>query len=232
MKINPPLPSFLLPSELSAQDFKVPHERVNKGKFKATSCYPLPPMIVNRIVGKSWNSDCPVLLKDLAYIQVSHWNMNGQAVTGELIYHKTLIQEIVDIFKELFDNQFPIEKMRLIERYDADDELSMAANNSYAFCSRSITGKPGTYSKHSYGCTIDINPLFNPYVKGDILLPKSAEPFLDRSLPQPGLIVENDVCYQAFAKRGYTWGGNWDKPYQDYHHFEKDPNSVNLMSSN
>lgn len=102
--------------------------------------------------------------------------------------------------------------------------LSMADNNSSAFCSRAITGRPGTFSKHSFGGTIDINPFMNPYVKGDVILPRGSEKFCDRSQNIPGLIKQDDVCYQAFTKCGYVWGGNWTT-LKDYQHFEKDPES-------
>ncbi|MFA5523298.1 MAG: M15 family metallopeptidase [Tissierellales bacterium] len=52
------------------------------------------------------------------------------------------------------------------------DELSMANNNTSAFCSRELTGKDGVFSNHSYGIAIDINPIQNPYVKGATILPK------------------------------------------------------------
>ncbi|PIS01281.1 MAG: hypothetical protein COT84_03175 [Chlamydiae bacterium CG10_big_fil_rev_8_21_14_0_10_35_9] len=194
---------------------------VISGEFLGQCWNPLPESIVKRIKGKSWNSDCPIPLEDLAYVQVSHWNYNNEIVTGELIYHKTLALEIIEIFQELFEAKFPIEKMVLIDDYNANDELSMEDNNSSAFCSRAITGKPGVFSKHSYGSTIDINPLINPYVRGSTVLPKGSEPYLDRTLDIPGLIKEGDVCYQAFIKRGYTWGGHWSS-LKDYQHFEKD----------
>lgn len=183
---------------------------------------PLPSEIVKRIVGKSWKPDCPVPLEDLAYVQVTHWNFNHETVNGELLYHKNLALEIVEIFKDLFEADFPIEKMVLIDNYDANDDLSMEDNNSSAFCFRAMTGKLSVYSMHSYGGTIDLNPKQNPYVKGNIILPKGSEVFCDRTLNTPGLIKEDDCCYQAFIKRGYTWGGHWSS-LKDYQHFEKRP---------
>ncbi len=195
---------------------------VNKGDFKVQAYSPLPEAIIERIKGKSWKEDCPIPLNDLAYVVVTHWNLNNELIQGELIWHKNLATEIVDIFYELYEAHYPIEKMVLIDDYDADDELSMADNNSSAFCSRPITGKTDVFSKHSYGGTIDLNPLFNPYVKGDLILPRNAGPYVDRTQDRPGLIKEGDACYTAFTKRGYTWGGHWQS-LKDYQHFEKDP---------
>lgn len=146
-----------------------------------------------------------------------------------MIVNKDMAQEVVEIFKELFDNQFPIERMQLIDEYDADDERSMAANNTSCFCAREITAKPGTWSNHTFGRAIDINPLTNPYVNPikNLIAPDIARgKFDDRTKKYIGMIsgCANDVCYQAFAKRGWDWGGDWQerKGYVDYQHFAKD----------
>lgn len=199
-----------------------PSQAIEKGNFTGKWWNPLPESIVERIQGKSWNEACPIPIKDLAYIRVTHWKFKNEVKTGEIIFHKNLAQEITEIFLELFDAHYPIEKMVLIDDYDANDDLSMEDNNSSAFCSRAITGKPGTFSKHSYGGTIDINPLTNPYVKGQVVLPKGADKYLDRTQVIPGMIKEGDPCYNAFINRGYAWGGHWTS-LKDYQHFEKDP---------
>lgn len=45
----------------------------------------------------------------------------------------------------------------------------MTDNNTSAFCYREIKGSEGKLSNHSYVITIDINPVRNPYAKGDII---------------------------------------------------------------
>jgi hypothetical protein len=203
------------------------NECISSGNFVGRYWNPLPKIILKRIVGNSWKDDCPVPLEDFAYVQVVHWNFDGGLSLGELIYHKNLAIEIIDIFKELYEEQFPVERMVLIDNYDADDELSMDDNNSSAFCSRAITGKPGVFSMHSYGGTIDINPFLNPYVKEETILPSGAGQYLDRSQNIPGMIKEKGLCYRIFIKRGYTWGGEWSS-LKDYQHFEKHPDKFIL----
>lgn len=46
--------------------------------------------------------------------------------------------------------------------------------------------------------------------------------------PVKGMINPDSVCYTAFTKRGWKWGGDWqtERGYVDYHHFEKDPTEV------
>lgn len=171
----------------------------------------------------SWNDCNPVALQDLRYLNLRYWGYDGCIHDGEMIVHATLAHEVTDIFRELFQARYPIEQMRLIDAYKANDDLSMADNNTSAFCSRMITGTSDRWSNHSYGTAIDINPLLNPYVKNGKILPKEGKDYLDRSLKVKGLIQKEDACCQAFLKRGWGWGGNWMATcgYLDYQHFDK-----------
>jgi hypothetical protein len=90
----------------------------------------------------------PIPIEDLAYVQVSHYDLKGKICSGELVVHKKLAEPVMQIFKDIFEAKFPIEKMRLIDEYDADDDRSMEDNNSSAFCYRSITNRPGVVSNH------------------------------------------------------------------------------------
>jgi hypothetical protein len=189
----------------------------------------IPPSIAELMTGRSWKVDCPVPLSDLRYLSVSHWDYAGYIRIGHMVVHAKLADELVDIFKELFDHKFPIERMELVDLYDADDERSMAANNSSCFCFRANTTTPGIYSNHSYGIAIDINPLVNPYVrkKDDVVLPAGGRAYLDRTSDYPGGITDSpdNACYKAFTSRGYEWGGSWPDR-QDYQHFSKKQSDV------
>jgi len=185
----------------------------------------IPEPIKETMKGVSWQEKNPVSLEDLSYVQVAYWGFDGEIHQGEIIVHQQLALEVQEIFRELYEAKFPIEKMVLIDEYNGDDESSMADNNTSAFCSRPITGKQNVYSKHSYGVAIDINPVQNPYQKGELILPPIGEVYLDRSKNAKGMIQVGDPCYTAFISRGWSWGGDWiDR--KDYHHFEKNiPNS-------
>jgi hypothetical protein len=108
--------------------------------------------------------------------------------------------------------------MERVEAYGGDDDASMAADNTSAFNCREITGG-GAFSNHSWGTAIDVNPLENPYVKGDVVLPDAGAAYLDRSDVRPGMIVDGDVVVTAFAAIGFEWGGDWNR-LKDYQHFE------------
>ena len=126
---------------------------------------------------------------------------------------------LIEIFEVLYNAKFPIEKMVLIDDYDGDDNLSMADDNTSAFNYRNVPGT-STLSNHSYGVAIDINPLVNPYVRENDVMPPEGQDFLDREDVRPGMIIQGDVVYDSFISRGWTWGGDWET-VKDYQHFEK-----------
>ena len=67
--------------------------------------------------------------------------------------------------------------------------------------------------------------LLNPHINNSrgTVSPNTATDYIDRNQSIKGMIVENDDCYNAFIKRGWSWGGNWKNP--DYQHFEKNINN-------
>jgi len=141
-----------------------------KGDFIGKWWNPIPKEIQELIVGKSFKEGT-VKLEDLAYVQITHINIKGLILQGELVCHVKLAREFIEIFLELFEAQYPIEKVRLIDHYEANDDRSMEANCSSALCVRPITGCPNRFSKHSFGGAIDINPILNPYHKNGVVLP-------------------------------------------------------------
>ena len=149
---------------------------------------------------------------------LSHWGYDEQVHKGELVVHKDVAEVFVDIFRDIFRSGFPIQKMRLIDYYDCDDDASMKDNNSSAFCCRKVRNT-GIFSEHSYGKSIDINPLFNPCVIKDSVSPEEGREYLDRTRTDvKGMVVKGGVCHQAFISRGWGWGGNWIN-LKDYQHF-------------
>lgn len=180
--------------------------------------------IQERIAGISYQKNDTIALADLRYIRVLYYGFDGETHIGELIVNQSIEADILEIMKELYENQYPIEKMVLIDEYDADDENSMADNNTSAFNYRSINGST-KLSKHSLGFAIDINPRYNPCVRtidGELSVePANGSPYADRTQEFPYKIDENDLCYRLFTEHGFTWGGSWNS-LKDYQHFEKD----------
>ena len=176
-----------------------------------------------RMMGKSYKEECTTPREELRYLRVLHYNKVGEELQGELVCHKDIADDLLAIFRELYQAKYPIERMVLIDEYDADDEASMRANNTSAFNFRKASGMR-TLSKHSTGMAIDINPLYTPLVKHregrTRVYPSNATPYIDRSQDFPYKIVKGDLCYRLFKKYGFSWGGDW-KSSKDYQHFEK-----------
>jgi D-alanyl-D-alanine carboxypeptidase len=165
----------------------------------------------------TYTGGCPVPVEDLRLLTVTHHGIDGTPRTGELVVHVEQADAVGRIFGRLYDAGFPIERMRLVDAYGGSTEASLADNNTSGFHCRPVTG--GTrWSEHAYGWAIDVNPVQNPYVRGDVVLPESGRAFLDRSIAVPGLILEGDPVVAAFAAEGWTWGGTWST-LRDYQHF-------------
>ena len=163
---------------------------------------------------------------ELRYVHVLHYTFDGAAVEGELICNAAIADDFLDIFYELYRNEYQIEKIRLIDEYNGDDTTSMEDNNTSCFNYRVVEGS-ASLSKHAYGLAIDVNPFYNPYItyNGDgteKVSPAAALPYADRNASFPYKIDENDLCYKLFVQHGFTWGGNWNSS-KDYQHFQKVP---------
>ena len=161
-------------------------------------------------------------MDELRYLHVLHKNLSGETLEGELICNVKIARPLTEIFQKLFAASYPIEKIRLIDFYDADDELSMRDNNSSCFNFRYVSFT-NRISLHGYGLAVDINPLYNPYIKTvdgkKIIAPDNSAAFEDRAKNFPYKITEDDLCCKLFAAHGFLWGGNcWDDE-KDYQHF-------------
>lgn len=178
-----------------------------------------------RMQGKSYKKDCSIPRGRLRYLRVLHHDGKGGIVVGEMVCNRDIADDLLDIFKQLYESQYPIERMVLIDNYDADDRRSMEANNSSCFNFRKKTNPAAGLSKHAQGLAIDINPLYNPYYKRKkngttVVEPESGRPYINRQKQFKYKITKEDLCYRLFTKHGFTWGGNW-KSAKDYQHFEK-----------
>ena len=179
--------------------------------------------IFTRIKGKSYKDDCTVPLSDLRYLHVLHVGFDGQAHEGEIICNKAIAEDLLEIFEQLYEAGYEIEKIKLVDEYNAEDEASMADNNSSCFNFRFISHTT-KISNHGKGMAIDINPLYNPYIKtvnGNLNIePANSTSYVDRAADFPHKIDETDLAYQLFTAHGFSWGGAWTTS-KDYQHFEK-----------
>lgn len=166
--------------------------------------------------------DCPRwLLEELKVVDVIYLDFNEVKKQGKLVVHQSIAKDIIEIFNDLFEINFPIYMMKPLsnpsfwEGTKWSDKISMSFNNTSAFNFRTIAGKT-KLSTHALGMAIDINPLQNPYIKGNITEPAFAQYQANRK----GTFYHGSQAVKIFQNRGFFWGGNF-KNIKDYHHFER-----------
>lgn len=153
-----------------------------------------------------------IMDKDISKVQVNYIGFDGKEKTGIIEVHKLVSAEVKQIFDEIKENGFPIEKIEPIEKYNYSDEQSVRANNTSAYNFRFVGGTT-KLSDHAIGLAIDINPYQNPWVHPSALnLTKYNESL-------KGTILKGSKIVEIFEKHGWTWGGHWRNP--DYQHFFK-----------
>lgn len=152
-------------------------------------------------------------------MSISYLGFDGRTHRGTLVVAASVAKSVVRVFGSLRESGYPIRRMQPSAAYGGSDEKSMLADNTSAFNCRPITGGGG-WSKHAYGKAIDVNPFENPYIKGNLVDPESARKYADRDQRVRGMIHAADAVVNAFAARGWSWGGSWTSP-TDYQHFER-----------
>jgi hypothetical protein len=183
--------------------------------------FAIPQEVQNKMQNVTWHEGCPVPFSNLSYIRLSYWGFDSTAHDdGILIVHKQHASQVIEIFKELFEQKFPIQSIVPMYLFGGNDSLSMAANNTSGFNCRQKSGQPGIYSNHSYGTAIDINPVQNPFVKNNVAMPILGAAYIHRHQIVAGMITPGSKALLSFRKRGWYWGGHWKK-HKDYQHFEK-----------
>lgn len=180
--------------------------------------------IIFVLVVVALNTDAQVKLDT---ITVAYIDTNGVGQKGQIVCNHIIADKLQRIFRKLYEADYRIERIEPISNYGDDDERSMTANNTSCYCNRTVAGSK-TPSKHSLGLAIDINPLYNPYLRlrDGKIQPKAGKTYArdrkqDKKLPVTK-IDHNDLAYKLFHAEGFIWGGDW-RTVKDYQHFEYKP---------
>ena len=188
--------------------------------------------VYSRINGKSYRENADISLSELRYLKVLHYNFEHQIQVGEMIVNTAIAQDVQEIFEQLFENEYEIQSIYLVDNYwldaggNASDSNSIEFNNTSAFNYREVSGMTGTgtSSNHALGLAIDLNPQQNPDVtyteSGPVYTHKNASPYINRESGADHMITHEDLSYKLFTQYGFTWGGDWTGTV-DYQHFEK-----------
>ena len=140
-------------------------------------------------------------MTSLRSVQVKYIDFKGKTKTGTLIVHKKIARKTVQIFYELYKMKYPLQRIEVVDRYEADDTKSMAANNTSAFNYRLIAGT-NKLSNHGKGLAIDINPRINPCVKKGKVEPANGKVYKNRNVKTckgkyaKYMIHKNDKVYK------------------------------------
>ncbi len=185
---------------------------------------PISDEVFARIDGVSYKENPNIGRDALRYLRVLHYQPDGGQAIGEMIVNQLIAEDVLAIFRQLYEIQYPIERMVLVDEYGGDDEASMADNNTSAFNYRVVAGT-SVLSRHALGMAIDLNPCMNPYVTynadgSENISPANAAEFADRTAGFQMMIDTDDAAYQLFTAYGFEWGGSWTT-VKDYQHFEK-----------
>jgi poly-gamma-glutamate synthesis protein (capsule biosynthesis protein) len=173
--------------------------------------------LAKRMTGVSWRPGCPVPLRDLRLLRLSHRRFGGGVATGRLIVHQDVARDIVTVFGRLYRAGFPIRRMWLVDAYGGSDFRSIEADNTSAFNCRFVDGTR-RWSEHAYGRAIDVNPIENPYVTGGRTSHPTSARFVRRTPCRRGMACPGNLLVRAFRDVGWSWGGDW-RGVKDYQHF-------------
>jgi hypothetical protein len=170
---------------------------------------------------KTLTSHGPVGCDRLTSVKFSYFGFDGRLhEDGDMIVLDAVAGRVARIFDKLLDLHFPLNKAQPINRYEGDDDASMADNNTSSFNDRPVAG--GTsLSMHAYGLAIDLNPVQNPFLEGATarrrVSPGGGQMYLVRGDIRPGMA---ETVIDVFADNGFLiWGGDWHDPV-DYQHFQ------------
>ncbi len=150
--------------------------------FRAEVTDPAPADVIAR---STWNENCPVAADELAWLRLVFRGFDGERHTGELLVHSSAADGLVQVFRDLWRADFPMERMSITTRAELDAAPTGDGNDTGAFTCRAVTGG-SSFSEHARGLAIDINPFQNPYEKGRSCSPSSPAPTSTARMCAPG----------------------------------------------
>jgi hypothetical protein len=186
---------------------------------------PIPSSLASEMRGTTWRPGCPVPLSELRLLRFNYFGFDGEIKRGPMVVNATVAQDVLGVFERLFEAAFPIKRVGLARefkesRLEEDPHTRRSVTASFN-CRVVVTpaGAGTTFSQHSFGLAVDINPVQNPYVSSDgWVRNRFARPYVDRSRNLVGMIHDGDLVVRSFATIGWEWGGHWSTG-KDYMHF-------------
>jgi len=181
----------------------------------------IPNAVWNQMTGRSWHRGCPVGRASLRLLRINYWDYRGYRHRGELVAHADAVGNMRGALVAMYERRLPIRSMYRVDRFGwsrrlqgADDYRSMAAGNTSAFNCRSVVGRPGVRSPHSWGRSLDVNPWENPYRASHGWTPNSW--WVGRSHRRVAWRSLSHQVVRLMASHGLRWTYGT----RDAHHFD------------
>ena len=122
------------PPELDPRRFTLPDTLAPlPGDGFASVIEKVPPEVLAR---STWAPGCPVAADDLAYVQLTFWGFDDQRHTGELLLNRSVADDVVGVFRTLYEERFPFEELRVTQRSELDAHPTGDGNNTESFVCR------------------------------------------------------------------------------------------------
>lgn len=67
--------------------------------LRGREIYPIPDDVQTQMRKYTWKADCPVPISSLTYLQLNYLDEGGVVHQGELVVHRSLATEVLDIFE-------------------------------------------------------------------------------------------------------------------------------------
>ena len=146
--------------------------------------------------------------KEISSLSIDYIDYNGEKQTGTIEVNKNIAENVLGVFKDLYEIKFPINKID--KSYQRPDEDIIMDNITTGYNFRFVMGTD-KLSKHAKGYAIDLNPKVNP------AKPSKISHVYDETIEKGKITTE---VINLFKKWGFKWGGEIFGNFWDSHHFE------------
>lgn len=146
--------------------------------------------------------------KEIVSLLIEYIDYNEEKQTGTIEVNKNIAENVVGVFKDLYEIKFPINKID--KSYQRPDEDIIMDNITTGYNFRFVMGTD-KLSKHAKGYAIDLNPKVNP------AKPSKISHVYDETIER-GKITPDII--NLFKKWGFKWGGEIFGDFWDSHHFK------------
>ena len=90
----------------------------------------------------TYRSGCPVPPEDLRLLVMSYRMFDGRSAQGKMVVHEDWASPVVSVFHQLYDQDFPIARMQLVDDYQGCGHSTPTVGRSTSTPCRTPTSPP------------------------------------------------------------------------------------------